>query len=308
MGHVNFTTLKQMSDKNLAVGLPKINIPTRLCEGYLIVKQNRNPYPTSTMFRASKRLELVHGDLCGPITPPTLAGNKYFLLPVDGYTRVMWIYLLKAKDEALKFFKEFQKKVETEVGEKIKTLRTYRGGGGNSSQVNSPHIVKKRVLIDINRHYTTPYSPQQNGVVERRNHTIIEINRSNPKSMDVPEVLWGEAVGHAVYILNRLDTKALKDSTPYEMWTGRKPQVEHLRVFGCIAYVRTPNTHLMKLEDRSSKMVHISIEKGSKAYRLLDPDTGTIRVRRDVKFDEEAKWIWEKRSKNKTHSRCKLNV
>ncbi|KAI3516558.1 hypothetical protein L1887_15477 [Cichorium endivia] len=118
--------------------------------------------------------------------------------------------------------------------------------------------------------------------------------------MNVPDVLWGEAVNYAVYVLNRVTTKALTDSTPYEMWTGRKPHVGHLRVFGCVAHMLVTKNHLKKLDERSKRVVHLGIEKGSKAYRLLDPDTGTMFVSRNVIFEENRRWDWEKVSKIKS--------
>ena len=149
----------------------------------------------------------------------------------------------------------------------------------------------------MHRHYTSPYSPQQNGVVERRNRTILEMVRSNMKTMRVPDVLWGEAVNHAVYVLNRVTTKALKESIPYEMWTGRKPNVGHLKVFGCVAHMMINKDHLKKLDDRSRKLVHLGVEKGSKAYILVDPETGKMFVSRNVVFEENQSWDWEKSMK-----------
>ena len=117
--------------------------------------------------------------------------------------------------------------------------------------------------------------------------------RSSLKSMNVPDVLWGESVNHVVYLLNRVNTKALKETTPYEMWTGRKPHVEHLRVFGCVAHMLIERSHLKKLEDRSKTVVHLGVEKGTKVYRLLDPDTGAMYVSRNVVFEETKTWAWE---------------
>lgn len=295
IGHVNFSALKHMADTKLVEGLPKIEVPTRLCEACVVAKQTRKSYPKQTKFRAKERLELVHADLCGPITPPTPAGNKYFMLLVDDHTRVMWVYMLKNKDDAFSTLKTFRAQVETETGLKLKTLRTDRGGEFLSTQFTT--YCKE---TGLNHHYTTPYSPQQNGVVERRNRTVVEMARSNLKSMDVPEKLWGEAVNHAVYILNRITTKSLKNSTPYELWTGRKPNLDHVRVFGCIAYARIAQAHLKKLDDRSKKLVHLGVEKGTKGYRLLDPETGSIRVSRDVIFEEDRKWEWGPATKFKT--------
>ncbi|GJY73089.1 ribonuclease H-like domain, reverse transcriptase, RNA-dependent DNA polymerase [Tanacetum coccineum] len=118
----------------------------------------------------------------------------------------------------------------------------------------------------IARQLTAPYSPQQNGA---------------------------EAVRHAIYILNSVPTKALEDITPYEAIKQRKPNLENLRIFGCIAYAKVPSQHLTKLDDRSNKMVYLGNEQGSKAYRLFDPTTQRICVSRDVKFKENETWDWK---------------
>nr|GEX40518.1 hypothetical protein [Tanacetum cinerariifolium] len=225
-------------------GLPSIEIPKQICEACMKGKQARAPFPNHASFRAKKRLELVHGDLCGPITPPTPAGNRYFMLLVDDFSRVMWVYLLKTKDEALRTFETYRNLIESETGEKIKMLRTDRGG-----EFMSKNFTEYCNRTGLKRHYTAPYSPQQNGVVERRNRTVMEMVRSSMKYMCVPDVLWGEAVNHAV-----------------------------------------TRGHLKKLDDRSMKMVHLGCEKGTKAYRLLDPCTGLIQVSRDVVFEEESAW------------------
>ncbi|GJQ99116.1 zinc finger, CCHC-type containing protein [Tanacetum coccineum] len=110
--------------------------------------------------------------------------------------------------------------------------------------------------------------------------------RSMMKSMQVPDTLWGEVVRQAVYIQNRVPTKTLGDTTPYERRSEKKPNLEHLRVFGCIAYSKVLRGHQQKLNSRSKMLVHLGTETGSKAYRLLDPVSGRIRVSRDVRFEE----------------------
>nr|KAJ0194783.1 hypothetical protein LSAT_V11C700360190 [Lactuca sativa] len=188
IGHINFNSMKQMVEKGLIEGVPQMKIPTQPCEGCLMGKQTRNSFPSQTSYRAKKKLELLHGDLCVPITPPTPTGNRYFMLIVDDYSRVMWAYLMKTKDEVLQTFKMFRGKVETEIGEKIKVLRTDRGG-----EFLSNEYTKYCNETGLERHYTSPYSPQQNGVVERRNRTVLEMVRCNLKTMTMPHALWGEA-------------------------------------------------------------------------------------------------------------------
>ena len=139
---------------------------------------------------------------------------------------------------------------------------------------------------------TAPYTPQQNGVVERRNRTMMEMARSILKHMHMPNYLWGEAIRHSTYLLNRVATRALKEKTPYEGFRGRKPSVDHLRVFGCIAYAKIDGKLLKKLDDKARMLVHLGMEPGSKAYRLIDPQTRKIVVSRDVVFDESRGWNW----------------
>ncbi|GKE57400.1 ribonuclease H-like domain, reverse transcriptase, RNA-dependent DNA polymerase [Tanacetum coccineum] len=134
----------------------------------------------------------------------------------------------------------------------------------------------------ITRQLTAPYSPQQNGVVERRNRTIMSTTRCMMKATNMPQKFWAEAVRHAIYILNSVPTKALEDITSYEASKQRKPNLENLRIFGCIAYA-----------NRRIKMVYLGNEQGSKAYRLFDPTTQRVCVSRDVKFKENETWDWK---------------
>lgn len=153
-----------LSKDKMAYGLPEFVQPKDLCTGCLMSKQTRKPFPGQANFQAKQVLELVHGDLCGPISPTTMAGNKYFLLLVDDFSRVMWIYMIASKDEALGAFQKFRVQVEREKDKKIKVFRTDRGGEFMSNQFKS--YCEENGIV---RHFTAPYSPQQNGVVERRN-------------------------------------------------------------------------------------------------------------------------------------------
>ncbi|GKD33055.1 ribonuclease H-like domain, reverse transcriptase, RNA-dependent DNA polymerase [Tanacetum coccineum] len=133
----------------------------------------------------------------------------------------------------------------------------------------------------IARQLTAPYSPQQNGVVERRNRTMLSTTRSMMKAMKLPLTFWAEAVRHAIYILNRVSTRALVDKTPYEALYNRKPNLENLRIFRCTAYAKITIPHLKKLDDRSIPMIYLGVEEGSKAYRLYDPIGKKKHVSRD---------------------------
>lgn len=166
-------------------------------------------------------------------------------------------------------------------------LRTDRGGEFTSVEFGR-YCAEK----GVERHLTAPYSPQQNGVMERRNQTIVGIARSMLKAKDMPAAFWGEAVSTAEFILNHSPTKAIAEKTPFEAWHGRKPKVSFLRTFGCVAHVKTVRPHLGKLEDKSTKMVFLGYEAGSKVYRLYDPVENRVHICRDVIFHETASWDW----------------
>ncbi|XP_031505064.1 uncharacterized protein LOC116267471 [Nymphaea colorata] len=116
--------------------------------------------------------------------------------------------------------------------------------------------------------------------------------RSLLKCMSMSGRFWGEAVRHAVYLLNHLPTKAMGECTPYEAWSVQKPDLAHLRLFGCTVHARVTTPHLKKLDDCSQPMVHLGIEDGCKAHRLFDPRCGRIHVSHDAKFEEKLKWNW----------------
>ena len=286
-GHVNMAALRKLAREELVRGLPVIGQVEELCEACQAGKQRRNPFPAQAEFRAKQCLELVHGDLCGPIAPATPRGNKYFLLLVDDLSRYMWLAVIPSKDRAAAEIKEIQARAEGESGLKLKALRTDRGG-----EFTAAEFAEYCAAEGVHRQHTAPYSPQQNGVVERRNGTVMATARSMLKAKGLPGWFWGEAVSTAVYVLNRCPTKSVDSMTPFEAWHGKKPAVHHLKTFGCIVYVRNTTPHLKKLEDRGRKMIFVGYERGSKAYRAYDPVTKRVHVTRDVAFDEQAQWDW----------------
>jgi hypothetical protein len=212
------------------------------------------------------------------------SGKKFFLLLVDDMSRYMWLTLLTSKDEVAVAIKRFKGVAELEADAKLRTLRTDRGG-----EFTSHDLAVFCANQGMKRHTTTPYSPQQNGVVERRNQTVLAMARSMMKAKGLPSRFWGEVVSTAVYLLNRAPTRAVDGRTPYEAWHGKKPEVSHLRVFGC---VKPTKSHAGKLENRSTAMVFLGYEQGMKGYRVYDPVANRLQISRDVVFDENASWDW----------------
>uniref|UniRef100_A0A251UJX2 Putative ribonuclease H-like domain-containing protein n=1 Tax=Helianthus annuus TaxID=4232 RepID=A0A251UJX2_HELAN len=142
----------------------------------------------------------------------------------------------------------------------------------------------------IHHQLTTSYTPQQNGVAERKNGTLMELSRSMLKMKNMSHSYWAEAVACATYLINRAITKSIPNITPQEAWSGRKPSVRHLKVFGCVAYAHVPKQHRGKLDDKVEKTIFIGYSENSKAYKLYNPITGKTIISRDVVFDEEQEW------------------
>ncbi|KAL4388255.1 hypothetical protein GQ457_09G011180 [Hibiscus cannabinus] len=203
--------------------------------------------------------------------------SKLFSNIINGCGCMYW----QQKGDSFQAFKNFKSLMENKTEYKIGTLRTDRGGEFLSMKFTQFCETK-----GIERYLTAPHSPQKNGVVERRNHTVMAMMRSLLKSTHVPVRFWGEAVRHAVYLLNRLPTKVLRDRTPFEAWMGSKLHLTYLRVFGCVAYVKEHNPYLKKLNYRSSPMVYLGVDEGCKAHRLYDPSRNKLQVSRDVIFQE----------------------
>ena len=145
----------------------------KLCHECVHSKQTRTSFPSQSSYRAQKPLELIHGDLCGPIELVTLGGSKYFLVLVNDCTQMMWTSMLRKNSDSLKAFKRFQVAAKSEKSLKIKSLRTKHGGEFNS-KVFSNFFLQRGIKIQL----SPPYSPRQNGVVERRNKIILNMVRS----------------------------------------------------------------------------------------------------------------------------------
>lgn len=164
----------------------------------------------------------------------------------------MWVELLPSKDCTPAAIKRIRAVAEMQSGHKLSSLRTDRG-----REFTSADFTDHLVSTGVRRQLTAPYSPQQNGMVERRNQTIVAAARSMLKAKKLPGYFWGEAVATAVYLLKRSPTKSIEGMTPFEAWYGKKPAAHHLHTFGCIAHVKNTSPHLKKLDDRSTKMIFV---------------------------------------------------
>ncbi|KAM1977356.1 hypothetical protein ACFX16_014165 [Malus domestica] len=185
--------------------LPHLEMPTKVCEGYMMGKQHMDSFPSESTWKANDPLESIHTYICGPMQVESHFGNKYFLLFTDDYTRMTWVYFLRYKSDPFECFKKFKAMIELQCGYKVKCIRSDRGGEFLSAEFN-----KYCNDLGIQRQLTMAYTPQQNGVSERKNMTVVEMAKSRMHEKNLPYVFWAEAINTAVYLLNRCPSKALK--------------------------------------------------------------------------------------------------
>ena len=224
-------------------------------------------------------LEIIHTDVCGPMNIEARGGYRYFLTFTDDLSRYGYIYLMKHKSETFEKFKEFQSEVENHRNKKIKFLRSDRGGEYLSYEFGL-HLKQCGIVSQL----TPPGTPQRNGVSERRNRTLLDMVRSMMSLTDLPLSFWGYALETAAFTLNRAPSKSV-ETTPYELWFGKKPKLSFLKVWGCDAYVKKLQPD--KLEPKSEKCVFIGYPKETVGYTFYHRSEGKIFVAKNGSFLEK---------------------
>lgn len=209
-------------------------------------------------------------------------GYRYFITFIDGNSHFVRVCLMKTKDEAYGLTKAFVTRAEVETNSKVNFFRS-DGGGEYESQRMADFFKSK----GIQHEKTNAYTPQENGVSERMNRTVVEMARCLLHDAGLANKYWGDAVLHAAYILNRVPTRALNtNTTPYEAYTGHKPSLATLRIFGCKAYVHVPDEKRKKLDPKTLECTFLGYVEDKRAYRLVQLPTGRIVESRDVVFSE----------------------
>jgi transposase InsO family protein len=252
-----------------------------VCDSCIIGKHSRTKFPKQTEHRAKTKFELVHSDVCGPMETESVGGSRYLLTLIDDFSRYTRVYFMKHKSEASTIVKEYVQLVKTQFDVKVKSLRT--DGGGEYVNEDLSRFLREK---GIRHQKTAPYTPQQNGVAERKNRTIFEAVRTMLHSGRMQKRFWVEAAATAVYLQNRTATTAVDGKTPYEALFDERPNASHLKVFGCDVYVHVPDARRRKLDDKSVACRFLGYGEDVKAYKVYDPATKRIFSTRDVVFKE----------------------
>ncbi|XP_019260138.1 PREDICTED: uncharacterized protein LOC109238158 [Nicotiana attenuata] len=276
LGHVPFVKMKRITSIPVNFS-PKQPFTCTICP---MARQERLPFPQKTS-TSNRIFELLHVDLWGPYHVPTHDKHKYFITIVDDYSRSTWTHLLSSKSNAIDVLKNFMSLIENQFAINIKSIRSDNGleftSGEATKLFQSKGIIHQR---------TCPYTPQQNGVVERKHKYLLETARALLFQSKLPLRFWDECVLCATYIINRLPSNSINNKTPYELIYKRKPKYSHLKSFGCLCYPNVPIPHRDKFSPRTAPHVFVGYPFNTKGYKVLNLATRKIYISRDVVFNE----------------------
>uniref|UniRef100_A0AAV1UBQ4 Polyprotein n=1 Tax=Peronospora matthiolae TaxID=2874970 RepID=A0AAV1UBQ4_9STRA len=253
----------------------------KLCSGCMKGKLTIDTFPPQSLTRTSLVLELVHTDVMGPMKTVSKGGARFVLTFVDDYSRFVAAYFMKHKSEVAARLSEFKAFYENQWGKHLKCIRSDNGTEFVNKKI--AHICARNGIV---HQRTVPYSPQQNGVAERINRTIMEKARSMLYYKGIDMQWWAEAVSTAVYLINRSTNSANSDVTPFEVGFKMKPSIEHLRVFGSQGYAHIDDAKRTKLEPKSYRCMFLGYSENTKGYRVFNLERSKVVISRSVKLDE----------------------
>lgn len=278
LGHLNKQHVKKLLN---SLGI-KVKPEDEFCEACVMGKQHRLPFQ-SRQQRAKYVGHLIHTDVCGPMEETSMGGSRYFVCFTDDYSKYRKVYFLKHKSEVAVKFEEFCTFFKNQTEKPIKAVLSDGGLEYNNKSVKG--LLQK---MGAEFRYTTPYTPQQNGAAERTNRTLVELGRSIMIAKQLPKSLWAETVNAVVHILNHAGTSAVEGKSPYELFFGKIPRIDHLRIIGTECFVHTPKQKQKKWNPRSQKGILVGYLDEIDGYRVWFPGTNRIERTREVLFCPES--------------------
>ncbi|KAJ9562511.1 hypothetical protein OSB04_007671 [Centaurea solstitialis] len=282
MGHMNIKTMNLLVKNQLVRGLPSKEFTLDdNCVACLKGKQHKASHKSKTINTISAPLQLLHMDLFGPTNVMSIGKKSYCLVIIDDYSRFTWVFFLRTKDETSGLIKTFVKRVENQVNLRVKVIRSDNGTEFKNADLNSFCEEK-----GIERQFSAPRTPQQNGVAERRNRTLIEAARTMLADSKLPITFWAEAVNTACYVQNRVHVVKSKGKTPYELFKNKKPFIGFFVPFGCPCSILNTKTHLGKFDSKADDGFFVGYSIQSKAVRVFNTVSRTIEESDNVKFNE----------------------
>ncbi|GKC69498.1 retrovirus-related pol polyprotein from transposon TNT 1-94, partial [Tanacetum coccineum] len=304
LSHLNFDYITLLSKKDIVTGLPKLKyVKDQLCSSCEMSKAKRSSFKSKAVPSSKGRLNLLHMDLCGPMRVASINGKKYILVIVDDYSRYTWTLFLRSKDETPEVLKDFLTMIQRNLQAQVISVRTDRGTEFLNKTL---HAYFKEEGIE--HHTSTPRTPEQNGVVERRNRTLVEAARTMLSASKLPLSFWAEAVATACYTQNRSIIISTHGKTAYHIINDRKPSIKHLHIFGCICYITRDGENLDKMKEKGDLCVMVGYSIQSTGYRVYNKRTRLIVESIHIKFDEIKEMMSDHNSSDLAPQRQEMSV
>ncbi|KAD3067893.1 hypothetical protein E3N88_35773 [Mikania micrantha] len=282
LGHVNLKTMNQLVKHGLVRGLPMKDFNCdENCTACLKGKQHKVSFPPIGDPKSTGCLQMLHMDLFGPVKVMSMAKKKYCLVIVDDYSRFVWTFFLHSKDEVAKSIINFVLYIEKQYSLPVKRVRSDNGTEFRNHILDEFYLSK-----GIKRQYSIPRTPEQNGVVERKNRTLIEAARTMLADSGLPLTFWAEAVNTACYVHNRVLVNQRWLKTPYEVLHNLTPLISFFRAFGCPCYILNTKDQLKKFDSKVDAGYFVGNSSTCKAYRVFNCRTKMVEETLHVKFNE----------------------
>ncbi|WVZ81383.1 LOW QUALITY PROTEIN: hypothetical protein U9M48_028765 [Paspalum notatum var. saurae] len=279
LGHLSFDLASRLSSMGLIRGLPKLRAEKDLvchpCRHGKMVAASHIPM---SQVMTSYPGELLHMDIVGPARVASVSGKWYVLVVVDDFSRFLWVFFMESKDEAFGFVRDLVLRLRNESHKAMRAIRSDNGGEFRNSRFEN--FCRDLALVFFSIY------PPQNGVVERKNRTLVEMARTMLDEHRTPRRFWAEAVNTACYIVNRIFLRAFLGKTSYELRFGRHPSIKYLQAFGCKCFVLKKAGHLDKFESRCLDGIFLGYASNSRAFRVWILEAKQVVETYEVSFDE----------------------
>ncbi|KAI3818972.1 hypothetical protein L1987_12794 [Smallanthus sonchifolius] len=282
LGHVNFKTMNRLVRGNLVTGLPlKDFTPMEHCISCSKGKQHKSSHKPKSTNSIDSPLQLLHMDLFGPVSVMSLGRNSYCLVVTDYFSRFTWVFFLAKKDETPEILKTYLLQIENLFSLSVKTIRSDHGTEFKNATLDSFCESK-----GISRQFSAPRTPQQNGVAERRNRTLIEAARTMIVDSKLPVTFWAEAVNTACFVQNRVLITKSCNKTPYEIMYKRKPVIDFFRKFGCVCTMLNTSDQLNKFEAKADECYFVGYSSNQRAFRVYHKQKRIVLESIDINWHE----------------------
>ncbi|GJY33741.1 putative ribonuclease H-like domain-containing protein [Tanacetum coccineum] len=281
--HVNFKNINKLVKGHLVRGLPsKVFVNDHTCVACKKGKQHKASYKAKLDRIIRRPLELLHMDLFGPVSVESINKKRYCLVVTDDFSRFSWVFFLATKDETSEILCNLIIGLEKQLNHNVKIIRCDNGTEFKNYAMNE--LCAKK---GIKREFSVARTPQQNGVTERKNRTLIEAARTMLADSLLPIPFWAEAVNTACYVLNRVLVTKPQNKTPYELLIGKSPSISFMRPFGCPLTILNTLDSLGKFDGKSNEGYLLGYSTSSKAFRVYNKRTKRVEENLHINFLED---------------------